>query len=407
MSVTRLEKRNVAILVIGQTLFLVASITVMTLSGVVGGQLSPDPGLATLPIAMMMLGTVVSTLPASLYMKRVGRRAGFMTGVALGGVAGGLLSFAAVAAGSFVLFCAGNLLLGLYQGFAMYYRFAAADVASPDFRSRAISYVMAGGVAAAFLGPWNASIASDWIAAVPLGGPYLVIAALALAATGLLAFLQVPARGEPDPGDAQRPLGRIARQPAFPVAVLAGAAGYAIMVLVMTATPLAMRAQGLGMAQVATIMQWHVLGMFAPSFVTGSLIARFGVIQILLAGTALLAGSVAVATLGVSLAHFWGALVLLGVGWNFLFVGGSALLAGIHTEAERGKVQGVNDLVIFSLVAFGSLMSGTLLHRFGWEMLNLAMVPVIFLVALAALWLKMGQSRAREAPTPAGRDANR
>lgn len=396
MSVTRLEKVNLGILVTTQTLFLIASITVMTLSGVVGQQLSPDPGLATLPIAMMMIGTLISTLPASLYMKRVGRRAGLITGVGLGGVAGGLLSFSAIALDSFWLFCAGNFLLGLYQGFAMYYRFAAADVANPSFRSRAISYVMAGGVVAAFLGPWNASVASEWIAAVPFGGPYLVIALLAVLAIGLLAFLRVPASGEPRPGDAQRPLARIAIQPGFMVAVLSGAVGYAVMVVVMTATPLAMRGQGFEMSHVATIMQWHVLGMFAPSFVTGSLIGRFGVAEVLLAGTAMLAGSVAVANLGVTLAHFWVALALLGIGWNFLFVGGSALLASIHAEAERGKVQGVNDLIIFSLVAVGALMSGRLLHQFDWELLNLAMLPPILLVALATLWLKAGRVRKAE-----------
>ncbi|MGM0694931.1 MAG: MFS transporter [Pseudomonadota bacterium] len=385
------EKHNVAILVTSQVLFMIAAITVMTLSGVVGQQLSPAPGLATLPIAMMMLGTVASTLPASLYMKRVGRRRGFITGASLGGVAGGLLSFAAVALGAFWVFCAGNLLLGLYQGFAMYYRFAAADVARPAFRSRAISLVMAGGVAAAFLGPWNASAATDLVAGAPLGGPYLVIALLALLAIGLLTQLRVPPSGEPQPGEASRPMAVIAAQPSFRVAVLAGAVGYAIMVLVMTATPLAMRARGFEMHQVAFIMQWHVLGMFAPSFVTGSLIVRFGVPRILLAGGLLLTGTVAVANLGTALAHFWVALVLLGIGWNFLFVGGSALLSTVHGEAERGKVQGVNDLIIFSLVALGSLMAGALLHHLGWEALNLAMLPAILLVMLTTLWLGVSQ----------------
>ena len=381
--ITRREKQNVAILVTSQTLFMVASITVMTLSGVVGQQLSSEPSLATLPIAMMMIGTVISTLPASLYMKRVGRRSGFVTGATLGGVAGGLLSFTAIALGSFWLFCAANLLLGLYQGFAMYYRFAAADVASPSFRSRAISWVMAGGVVAAFLGPWNASAGSQLLASVPLGGPYLVIAVLALCAIGLLTQLRVPMNGEPQPGETSRAMGEIATLPKFKVAIIAAALGYAVMVLVMTATPLAMRARGFDMSDVALIMQWHVLGMFAPSFFTGSLIARFGFRRILLSGAALLVGTVIIANTGQTLMHFWLALVLLGVGWNFLFVGGSAMLATIHTEAERGKVQGVNDLIIFSLVAVGSLLAGQLLHFLGWEMLNIAMLPAIIVVILA------------------------
>ena len=383
--ITRREKQNVAILVTSQTLFMIASITVMTLSGVVGQQLSSEPSLATLPIAMMMIGTVISTLPASLYMKRVGRRLGFVTGATLGGVAGGLLSFIAIALGSFWLFCAANLLLGLYQGFAMYYRFAAADVASPAFRSRAISWVMAGGVVAAFLGPWNASAGSQLLASVPLGGPYLVIAALAFCAIGLLTQLRVPMSGEPQPGETSRAMGEIAALPTFKVAIIAAALGYAIMVLVMTATPLAMRGRGFEMSDVAFIMQWHVLGMFAPSFFTGSLIARFGFRRILLIGATLLVGTVIIANAGQTLTHFWLALVLLGVGWNFLFVGGSAMLATVHTEAERGKVQGVNDLIIFSLVAVGSLLAGQLLHFLGWEMLNMAMLPAILVVIFAIM----------------------
>ncbi|MCW8193677.1 MFS transporter [Proteobacteria bacterium 005FR1] len=390
MKPTRDEKRNVGILVISQTLYMVASITVMTLSGVVGLQLSPEPGLATLPIAMMTLGTLLSTLPASLFMKRVGRRTGFLTGASLGGLGGGLLSFAAVAGESFWLFCLGNLLLGLYQGFAMYYRFAAADVASEAFRSRAISFVMAGGVVAAFLGPWNARAATLLVAGVPNGGPYLMIAVAALVAISLLSRLQVPPGGEPKPGESARPMSTIACQPGFIVALLAAAVGYAVMILVMTATPLAMRAQGFDMRQVAFIMQWHVLGMFAPSFFTGGLIARFGVSRILLAGTGLFAASVAVATQGASLVHFTAALICLGIGWNFLFVGGSTLLATVHSEAERGKVQGINDLLIFSLVAVGSFMSGSLFHHFGWELLNVATLGPLLLVALATLWLRSG-----------------
>lgn len=386
------QTRNVAILATTQMLYLIASITVMTLSGVVGLQLSPDPSLATLPVAMMTVGTLLSTLPASLYMKRAGRRLGFVTGAGLGGMAGGLLSFAAIALESFWLFCAGNFLFGLYQAFAMYYRFAAADVSSEEFRSRAISYVMAGGVVAAFLGPWNASTV-DWLRAVPMGGPYLMIAMLALLAIMLLSTLKVPASGEPQPGDISRPLSRIASQPGFLVAVISAATGYATMILIMTATPLAMRAQGFGMAQVALVMQMHVLGMFVPSFFTGSLIARYGVVWVLLAGTGLLATTVLVANLGQGFSYFAVALIALGVGWNFLFVGGSTLLATIHSETERGKVQGTNELIIFSLVATASLMSGKLLHDIGWQALNLTVLPFLLLVVLAAAWLGISQYR--------------
>lgn len=397
LSARRQERRNVAILVAAQTLYMIATITVMTLSAVVGHRLAPAAEFATLPVAVMMIGTLLATLPASLYMKRVGRRHGFLTGAAFGGVGGGLVAFAAIALEHFWLFCLGNLLLGGYQGFAMYYRFAAVDVTRPAFRSRAISLVLAGGVAAAFLGPWNASLTNDWIAGVPDGGPYLVIAGLALAAMLLLAGLRVPPGGEPEPGDIARPMAEIAAQPRFRVALVAASAGYAVMSLVMTATPLAMRAQGFGMEQVALVMQWHVLGMFAPSFITGGLIARVGVSRILLVGAAILAASSLLASWSTGLGHFWAALLLLGVGWNFLFIGGSTLLAGSHSEAERGKVQGANDLVIFALVATASLLSGALLQRLGWAGLNLVTLGPITLVAALAAWLGL-----RERPATLG-----
>lgn len=330
-------------------------------------------------------------------MLRVGRRLGFVVGASLGGVAGGLLSFAAIGMGSFWLFCAGNFLLGFYRGFAMYYRFAAIEVASPGFRSRAISFVLAGGVLAAFIGPWITSNTKDLIDGALFGGPYLVIGLLALVAVVLMRFLKVPPAGEPQPGEIPRPMKAIVSQPNFMVAVLAGTIGYTVMMLVMTAMPLAMSTHGFSLDQAAFIMQWHVLGMFAPSFVTGSLIARFGVTNILRAGVVMLVGTVVASNMGISLAHFWVALVLLGIGWNFLFVGGSTLLSTIHSEAERGKVQGVNDLAIFSLVTIGSFMAGTMLHRLGWQTLNLAMLPPILLVAIATFW---PQLRKRKLPTP-------
>lgn len=370
------EPRNVGILAANQALFLVAAITVMTLSGIVGQRLAPTPALATLPIAMMMVGVVLAALPASLLMKRVGRRTGFIIGALVGGAGGGALSVWAIALESFWLFGAGNLLLGLYQAFANYHRFAAADAASPAFESRAISLVLAGGVVAAFLGPLNASRTNELLAGLPDAGPYAVIVALAVVGAALHTGLRIPNDDEARTGK-QRSMREIRSNPAFGVALLAATVGYTIMILVMTATPLAMRHEGFGLPDAATVMQWHVLGMFAPSFVTGHLIARFGLPNILLAGAAVLAGSVAAAVTGQAMAHFWVALVLLGIGWNFLFVGGSALLATTHTPAERGKVQGINELVIFAAVAVGSLLAGALLHTAGWAALNLVMLPLI------------------------------
>ena len=393
---TMRERVNVALLASSQALFLIAAITVMTLSGVVGRDLAPSPALATLPVALMMLGTVTVTLPASLLMKRIGRRAGFLIGTIGGGVGGGTVAALGVVADSFLLFSLGNLLLGVYQAFAMYYRFAAADAASESFRSKAISLVMAGGVVAAFLGPWNANYGQAVLAATPQAGPYLVVTGLSVLATILVGLLRIPPAAEPK-GGAQRPMREIAARPRFAVALASAAIGYAVMVLVMTATPLAMRDAGFEMAQAAFVMQWHVLGMFAPSFVTGSLIARFGVRRILAAGGVLLLLSGATAISGQTLAHFWVALVALGVGWNFLFIGGSTMLTALHTPDERGKVQGVNDLVVFGLVALGSLMAGTLLHQIGWPGLNLAVSPFVVLALAAVACLSLRERSAEAA----------
>ncbi len=382
------EKANVLILVICQSLFIIAAITVMTLSGVVGYKMSPNPTYATLPIALMMIGTVISTLPASLYMAKVGRRVGFITGALFGGVGGAYLSVLGISHNAFWLFCLGNFLLGVYQGFAMYYRFAAIDVASPGFKSRALSLVMVGGVIAAYLGPWNASALINLIEKTPYAGPYLILAIQSVLAIFLLSLLRVPPSGEPEPGSYARPLKAIVKLPSVKVAMIAAAIGYAIMILVMSATPLAMKNVGFDMTVIAHVMQWHVLGMFLPSFFTGSLIKRFGTATILHTGSLLLIGSALTANTGQTLTHFEISLVLLGVGWNFLFIGGSTLLATTHTEAERGKVQGSNDLIIFTLVAIGSLMAGKLLFTLGWESLNLLMLsPVFFVIFATQLWV--------------------
>ena len=390
------ERMNVVLLASNQALFLIAAITVMTLSGVVGRDLAPSPTLAPLPVALMMLGTVTVTLPASLLMKRIGRRAGFLIGTIGGGVAGGAVAAVGVMTDSFLLFSLGNLLLGVYQAFAMYYRFAAADAASESFRSKAISLVMAGGVVAAFMGPWNANYGQALLSAVPQAGPYVIVTGLSVLATILVGLLRIPPAAEPK-GGPQRPMREIAARPRFAVALISAAVGYAVMILVMTATPLAMRDAGFEMAQAAFVMQWHVLGMFAPSFFTGSLIARFGVRRILGAGGFILLVSAATAISGQTLVHFWVALVALGVGWNFLFIGGSTMLTALHTPDERGKVQGVNDLVVFGLVALGSFMAGTLLHQFGWAGLNVAVAPFVLLALTAVAWLSLRERTAESA----------
>jgi MFS family permease len=387
------EKKNVVLLSASQALFGIAMTTVLTLSGVVGSRLAPDPSLATLPIALMQIATLFFTFPASILMKRLGRRTGFLIGTTLGGTTGGAVSAIGVITGSFWVFAVGNMLLGIYQAFAMYYRFAAADCASDSFRSRAISLVMAGGVVAAIFGPWNANYSQALTQSTPEAGPFLVLAGLAIVATILVGMLEVPDSREPAGAGAGRKLGAIASQPAFVVALLAAAIGYGVMVLIMTATPISMQNNGFEIGQTALVMQFHVMGMFAPSFITGTLIARAGVLNILLTGGLILLGSVLLAISGVALWQYLISLLLLGVGWNFLFIGGSTLLTETHTVAERGKVQGLNDFAIFSLVALGSALSGALLHSLGWVSLNVIAIPLVAITLFATIWLKFAQSR--------------
>ena len=378
---TPLERRNVGILAANQALSLVITITVMTLSGLVGQRLAPAEVLATLPIAMMMTGVLAASVPSSLLMNRIGRRGGFLVGSLLG-AAGGVVSVVAIGARSFALFCLGNLLIGVYKSFANYYRFAAADAAGPGFRSRAISMVMAGGVVAAFLGPFNASRAVDLLPSVPQGGPYAVVVVLAFLGGWSLLGLRIPDEEATRTGS-QRSLAQIRAEPAFLVAVLAATVSYATMNLMMTAMPLAMQASGFDLGHSATVMQWHVLGMFAPSFVTGRLIARWGSSAVLLAGAGVLALSLVAGIAGRSLVHYLVALLLLGIGWNLLYIAGSALLSTVHTPAERGKVQGINEFIVSGAVVVSSLLAGALLETLGWTTLSLIPLPFVLLTALA------------------------
>ena len=392
----RPDHRNVALLAAAQALVLSSSVLAMTLGALVGGQLAPDKSLATLPIAAIVVGTALTTIPAALFMRRVGRRVGFLTGASFG-VASGLLSAYAVYVGAFLPFVVAHALLGVYQGFTNYYRFAAGEAAAPDFRSRAISWVIAGGVVAAVLGPQLAYWPRDWWPPQFLGS-YLAQAALGVVALLVLAQLRIPALR---PAEVRAP-GRsgieLACQPAFLVAMGGAAVAYAVMLLVMTATPVAMIGHGHAVGDAVQVIQWHVLGMFAPSFFTGTLIARFGAPQVMAVGFTLLAGHVAIALTGTELLHFVSGLVLLGVGWNFAFVGGTTLLTSAYREGEQAKAQAINDFVVFGTVAAASLSSGWLYHQFGWQTLNLVALPFLAVALVATLGLSR---RAAGVPVPA------
>jgi MFS family permease len=385
--------RNVVLLALCQALAMTGNSLVMTVSALAGHMLADDKSLATLPLGLQFTATMAATIPASLLMKQIGRRAGFSLGTLIG-AAGGLVSSFAILDGNFPLFCLGSGVYGISVGFAFYYRFAAADTASDAFRSRAISFVMAGGVVAAICGPTLAKWSHDWFEPVLFAGSYAAIVGLALAALALLQFVDIPRPSVAERRESGRPLGEIMRQPVFVVAVLGAMIGYGAMSLVMTATPLAMLAGRFGFADTAFVIQWHVLGMFAPSFFTGHLIRRFGVLNIMLTGALLFVACAAVNLSGVGIVQFWAALALLGVGWNFLFVGSTTLVTEAYTAPERAKSQAVNDFLVFGTAALASLASGALHNLFGWQAVNLGILPPILLTVMASLWLKHRRSPA-------------
>ena len=378
-----LYRGNVLILAASQALMLSAIVLAMALGAILGGTLAPDKGLATLPIAAMVIGTAIASLPAALMMRRHGRRGGFLLGAVLG-VGGSLLCALALYERSFSAFVAGHLLLGSYQGFANYYRFAAVEAAGPSQASKAISLVVAGGVVAAFLGPQLGQWGRDWVGAQQFVGSYLAQGAMGLIALILLSRLELP-KVVAAQGGASRPLRKILGQPALLVSIFGAAIGYAAMIMVMTATPLAILGCGLPGSSVTPVIQWHVVGMFAPSFFTGTLVARYGAPHIMQAGFVLLLGHVLLAVSGVEFLHFLSALVFLGVGWNLVFIGGTALLTQTYGPAEQLKVQAINEFSIFGLVAVASLSAGWLYDRFGWITLNLAVVPFLLAALLAVI----------------------
>jgi MFS family permease len=390
-------RRNVLILAVCQGLYLSASSIQAALSGLVGATLAPDKMLATLPFSLITLTTAATTIPASFLMARFGRRAGFVAGALLGGT-GGALSTIAIFHQSFLVFCIGNALMGCFQAVAQYYRFAAADAAEVPAKGQAVSWVLAGGVVAAALGPSVAGFSKDLFAPVPFAGAYLAISVLAGLSILLFAFLAIPTPRGHAAERGGRPLGEVARQPAFIAALANGVLGYAAMSFVMTATPLAAVACGHTTDDAIGIIRMHLIGMFAPSFITGSLITRYGVSRIMLVGAGFLLLSAIVSLSGTALYDFWIALALLGLGWNFMYVGGTTLLTAAYRPEERAKTQAANEFLTFGAVALASLSSGGVFARAGWDTVNYAVLPLLLMAASATLWYAMIN---RRAPAPA------
>jgi MFS family permease len=396
----RLARRNVAVLVASQAVLGAQMPAIFTIAGLVGQSLAPNPCWATLPISLMVIGSMLTATPISAFMARHGRRAGFVVGAA-GGALGGGIGALGLMQGSFILFLIGAFCSGIYMSAQGFYRFAAADMASDAFRPKAISWVMAGGLLSAIVGPEMVKLTAESMA-VPFLGTYLAVIGLNLVGVFLFAGLRIPVPPRPAAGASRgRSRLELIKTPRIAVAVIVATVSYALMNLVMTSSPLAVVGCGYHTNDAANVVTAHVLAMFVPSFFTGHLIARFGVEKVMATGLVILAGAGAVAIAGVQLENFFIALVLLGLGWNFGFIGATAMLTGSHAPEERGRMQGLNDLIVFGGVTLASFASGGLMNcsgesvAEGWKLVNFAMLPFLVLAGGALIWLALRPRESR------------
>lgn len=362
-----------------------SSLTVSA-SSLVGYEIAGNKALATLPLSFHLLGTMLAGIPASLLMKRVGRRYGFMIGTGIG-VSGAVAAALSIIYSSFVFFCMSMFLLGILIGFSQLYRFTAVEVANRKFRSKAISLVMFGGIIAGFIGPTVAAQAKDLIADAPFAGSYLFIIMLHILVFTVLFMIRLPQPSVEELTGESRHWKEIFRQPKIIVAVLTSMIGYAVMAMIMTATPLAMTVgSGHHFSDAAFVIQWHVVGMFAPSFFTGSLIHRFGALPVIICGILLNFLCIGINFAGTYVFNYWAALMLLGMGWNFMFVAGTTMITETYRPAEKAIVQGVNDFFVFGAAAISSLLAGVVQTNWGWEAVNLSSIPLLGIVGIALLW---------------------
>jgi MFS family permease len=380
-------RRGATVLAVCQAIYTSSVSIDLTLTGLVGYNLADDKSLATLPFSLIIVASALSTVFASFLMARVGRRMGFIFGAAVG-AAGGAISVYAIFHQSFWAFCVGTATVGVFQAFAQYYRLAAADAVPTEAKSRAISTVLTGGVIAAVLGPLMASWSKDWLSPVTFAGSYALVTGLGLLSIVLLGYLYrdvVPHAGAKGDLEPARPWGVIVRQPIFIAALANNALGYAVMMFVMTATPIAAVACGHSIGDGAEIIQWHLVGMFGPSFFSAWLIKRFGVLRVVGAGIILSALCGVIALRSTDLAHFYAALACLGVGWNLMFVGGTTLLSQSYRPSERAKTQATSEFTTFAFSAVGSLGAGQMLAHYGWSVVNATIFPFLALAAVATL----------------------
>jgi MFS family permease len=382
----RRDWRNVAVLAICQMLYNSGRSLLVATSPLIAYQIAPDKALSTVPIFLAVVGTAAASIPASLLMRRIGRGPGFAVGSAIG-VAGGLACIWGIETEGFLVFCLGALLFGFFSGFAQLYRFAAADVASDDFKSRAISLVLTGGLVAAFVGPELAKLGETMVDGRPFMASYAFLVGLTILSGLVVMAVDIPKLTVEESKDGGRPIRQIMRQPVFIVATLCATVGQAVMNLLMTSTPLAMHHADHMFSSTAFVIEWHIFFMYAPGFFTGSIIRRLGVTRVIAIGIFLQAVSVFIALEGQEVVNFWAAMALLGLGWNFAFTASTNLLTESYTPAERAKTQAATNFIIFSVVALGAMSSGGLMHVFGWTWVNLGALPLLLISLLAALWL--------------------
>jgi len=394
------DRWQVFLLAGSQAMIMSGASLIMTLTALTGTYLATKASMGTLPLAIQFVGMMCATIPASLLMGKIGRKAGFSVGFSIG-ILSALLATWGVFENSFWIFCAGSFGLGITNAFGQYLRFAATEIVDAPHRPQAISYVMAGGIIAAFLGPWLAAQTRDYFEPILFAGGYAALTGLYLVAMAIVLIVRFQDRlGEDDSQGPARPMAEIAREPAFITAVLSAAIGYGVMSFVMTATPLAMVACGFEFDDAAFVIQWHVLGMFLPSFFTGKLITRFGVLNIISIGAVLNIACMALALAGLDLMNFWVALVALGVGWNFMFIGGSSLLTQCYRPTERSKVQALNDFVVFGIVAAASFSSGAIQNAWGWDWVNISIAAPILIALFSVVWLGLIRRRETAPTTP-------
>lgn len=387
--------KTLCLLACCQALLLTNAAGLVALNGLVGFSLSSNKNLATLGVTTYVVGSALSTMPMSLWMARVGRRRGFMAG-ALINVLGCGLAMLALTAQSFILFCIATAIIGVYNAVGLQYRFAAAEVATPADRATATSLVLAGGIAGGVLGPQMTRVGQH-LFATPFLGSFVMLAVTALVALAIASQVHVPKPSVTGHNDDGRALHDIVRQPVFLVAAMSGALGYGLMNLLMTATPLAMSFCSYPYAQAVLVIQWHVVGMYAPAFVTGTLIKRFGVLTVVSSGIVVMALGSLVALHGTTVPHFVLSLVLVGLGWNFMYTGGTVLLADCHAPHEKARAQGANDFTVFAMMGISSFSSGALISTAGWQVMNYAALVVLAFAGALLTWFALKQRAQRQA----------